>query len=365
MDASPVDHMAIRMPSQKKLLYYDTAEGGVSNDTWTSPASGGTGAGHANLVKDLSLLNRYGLDHTTRDGTPLVYRVRVTLHGMTFAGTGPATTGFRGVTTVIPDEVDNDEAEAFYNSADGFTTIKIDGCQNNWVMKEAAKKFHKARELMFAEAGVTKASRGKYSHTLRYNYNGASDTWLTPIDGNGAAFNGGTWDVSTLSYGSDGSFQLGLVGSGDDEETNAFSGTYMSIGHGYLVSRNNMAADTNPQADETPAKYSVLNKMLAGAGLTQYEKSADVIDEARGEQDNPPYEVLDISDSGDVDHDITEPVELGRMAVELGAISKSMVIDVPFGIMDVRLQHYNKDDDNEVFNPVWDVELLKISEMTG
>ena len=338
--------MAIRMPSQKKLLYYDTDEGGVSNDTWTSPASGGTGAGHTNLVKDLSLLNRYGLDHTTRDGTPLVYRVRVTLHGQTFAGAGAAVSGFAG--------------------DDSFTTIKVDGCQNTWVMKEAAKRFHKARELMFAEAGVTKASRGKYSHTLRYNYNGASDTWLTPIDGNGAAFNGGTWDVSTLSYGSDGSFQLGLVGSGDDEETNAFSGTYMSIGHGYLVSRNNMAADTNPQADETPAKYSVLNKMLAGAGLTQYEKSADVIDEARGEQDNPPYEVLDISDSGDVDHDVTEPVELGRLTVGgADGYVRSMVIDVPFGIMDVRLQHYSQADENEVFNPVWGVELLKISEMTG
>ena len=84
------------MPSQTKLLYYDTAEAGVSNDTYTALASGGTGAGHFNLVKDYSILNRYGLEHTTRNGTPLVYRVRVTLHGQSFSGTGASVAGFAG-----------------------------------------------------------------------------------------------------------------------------------------------------------------------------------------------------------------------------------------------------------------------------
>ncbi len=363
--------MAIRMPSQRKVLYHDIATGGVSNDAWTSPASGGTGAGHANLVKDLSILNRYGLEHTTRDGTPLVYRVRVTLHGMTFAGAGPALDGFRGVQTytqgysyVASDESDDVDSLP-RNSADGFTTIKIDGCQNNWVMKNAAEAFHAAREKMFDDAGLPSVIRGKYSHTIRYNYNGASDTWLTPVDGNGAALNGGTWDVSTLAYEGDTSFQLGLVGSGDDEYSDEFAGTYMSIGHAHLLSRVNMPADTNPQMAETPARYSVLRRMLAPNSYITPSQSADISSRARDEQDNPPYEVLDISASGDVDHDITEPVELGRMAVELGAISKSMIIDVPFGIMDVRLQHYNNDDVNEVFDPVWGVELLNISEMQG
>ena len=181
------------MPSQKKLLYYDTGEAGVSNDTWTSVPSGGTGAGHTNLVKDLSLLNRYGLTHTTSDGTPLVYRVRVTLHGMSFDGAGASVAGFAG--------------------DDSFTTLKLDGCQNTWVMKEAAKSFHEAREAMFDSADVDIGSRGRYAKTIRYNYNGADDTWLTPIDGNGAALNGGTWDVSALAYSGDNSFQLSLAGS--------------------------------------------------------------------------------------------------------------------------------------------------------
>lgn len=336
----------IRIPSQTKLLYYDTAEGGVSNDTWTALASGGTGGGHFNLVKDLSILNRYGLEHTTRDGTPLVYRVRVTLHGQSYAGTGAAVAGFAG--------------------DDSFTTLKIDGCQNNWVMKEAAKKFHEAREKMYLDAGVKKGSRGKYSHTIRYNYDAADDTFGTPVDGDGAGFTGGTWDVSKFAYEDDSSFQLRLVGAGNDEESSTFAGGVLTIGHAYLLSRANMPSDTNVQTDETPAKYSVLRRMLAGDASMKQSIQQNVVVEARDGQDNPPYEVLDISASGDVNHDITEPVELGRVTVGgADGFTNSMVIDVPFGIMDCKAQHYSQADENEIYNPIWSVELLKISEMTG
>ena len=340
--------MAIRMPSQRKLQYFDTRTDGseaVSNDSFTSLGSGGT-SGHFNLVKDLSALNRYGLDHTLRDGTPLVYRVRVTLHGQTWAGTGAATAGFAG--------------------NDSFTTLKIDGVQNTWVMKEASKAFHVAREKMFADTGIAKGSRGKYSHTIRYNYDGASDAWGTPVDGDGAAFTGGTWDVSSLSYEGDDSFQLSLVGNGDDEETNEFGGGVLSIGHAYLMSRANMPADTNPQTEEGPAKFSALRRMLSADPSLKASEQHYIQAQARDAQDNPPYEVLDISDSGDVQHDVTEPVELGRLTVGgADGYTKSMVIDVPFGIMDAKAVHYSQDDDSEVFAPVWGVELLKISEMTG
>ncbi len=363
MDASPVDHMPIRMPSQRKISYFDTGGGAaISNDGFTSLPSGGTGGGHFNLVKDFSLLNRWGLEHTTRDGTPLVYRVRVTLHGMTHDGIGPLVAGFRG----FQDYEDSDDTTATnVTSGDGYTLLKIAGAQNTWVMKEAAKAFHAAREKSFAEAGIKKSDRGKYSHTVRYNYDNADDAWGTPIDSGGNAFNGGTWDVSSFSYEGDSDFQLGLIGSGDDEQTNEFTGTYLSIGHAYLVNRANQIADTNPQLAETPAKYSVLKRMLAPLSNLAPGSAANIRDRAFGEQDNPPYEVLDISDSGDVDHDVTEAVELGRVAVELGAISRSIVIDVPFGLMNVSAMHYSRDDDNETFSPYWTVDLLKISEMTG
>ena len=107
----------------------------------------------------------------------------------------------------------------------------------------------------------------------------------------------------------------------------------------------------------------MLSKDSPGVSATHTD---NVIDQARDGQDNPPYDVLDITASGDVNNDVTEPVELGRLTVGgADGYSRSMVIDVPFGIMNCEAQHYNQDDDNEVFNPVWGVELLKITEMTG
>ena len=358
--------MAIRMPSQKKLLYYDTDGSGISNDAWTALASGGVGGGTVCLPKDLSILNRYGLDMTTRKGVPLVYRCRVTLHGMTFAGTGPAVAGFRGVQTFqIEDEVDNDEeATTTVTSADGFTTLKIDGVQNNWAVLEAAKKWHEGREEFLSQAGTEKLARGKYSHTIRYNFDGAGEAFVQPIDGDGGAFNGGTWDTTTIISGDDASYQLKLVGTGDDQETDAFTGSVLNMAHAYLLSRPNQSADTNPQTSETPAKFSAL-ETLVSMGAVYTNRLDEVRTVIRDEQDNPPYEVVDISDSGDVNHDITEPVELGRVAVELGAVSRSMIVDVPFGLMSCSLQHYSRDDDAETFNPLVEVELLKISEMTG
>ena len=116
----------------------------------------------------------------------------------------------------------------------------------------------------------------------------------------------------------------------------------------------------------TRTKYSILKRLLSPQPILAGTRQDDVQGLARDGQDNPPYEVLDISDSGDVNHDVTEPVELGRLTVGgADGYTRSLVIDVPFGIMNCEAQHYSQADENEVFNPVWGVELLKISEMTG
>jgi hypothetical protein len=228
--------------------------------------------------------------------------------------------------------------------ADVQGVLTLDGCQNNWVMRNAAVKWHNAREEMFASQGIRKSDRGAYSHTIRYNFDSADDSFLSPLDGDGAAFTGGTWDVSDLSYASDSSFQLGLTGNGDNEEADGFAGTYLSIGHSYLVSRANLLSDTNLEVEEGPAKFSVLNQMLSDskhmlAGNASFQD--DIIDEARNAQDNPPYEVLDISDTGDVTHDITEKVELGRAVAGFGNAYGSCIVDIPFGL--ARLQTYLRD----------------------
>lgn len=298
--------------------------------------------GILNIPKDLSILNRRGYASTTRKGVPLVYKCKVDFYRTDDDGTGHAAA----------------------QGTDYSSTLTLDGCQNNWVMRNAAVKFHSAREAMFKDAGVPKNHRGAYSHEIRYNFDSNGDSFLSPIDGDGNAFTGGTWDVSTLSYGSATAFQLGITGNGDNEEADAFSGNYLSIGHSYLLSRLNQQADTNLEGEEGPAKFSVLQRMLGGQAAFSTIQD-EVTGAARDEQDNPPYEVLDLSDTGDQAHDITEKVELGRAVIGAHDVMASVIVEIPFGLARLQAWHYNAGNDLASFVSTIGVEVLDIFDMQG
>ena len=329
-------------------MVYQT--GALSNDAMSVLQSGGV-QGDLNLPKDLSLLNRRGYASTTRKGVPLVYKCKIDFYLHDEDGVGPSTAG--------------ETASGSALAADLQGVLVAEGCQNNWVMRNAAVKWHAAMESMYREAGVRKADRGAYSHEIRYGYDAAADQWLVPIDGNGDAFTGGTWDLTTLSYQADAGFGLILVGDGDDEDTNAFSGGHLSIGHSYLVSRANQEADTNLESEEGPAEFSVLNTMLKSATDTNTTTAAAIREAARNDQDNPPYEVLDLSSSGDVSHDITEPVELGRAVAGYGNVYGSTIVEIPFGLAKLTARVHDAND--TAINPscLVCVEVLDIFEMQG
>lgn len=302
----------------------------------------GTHVGLLNLPYALSVLNRRGYASTTRKGVPLVFKCKIDHHMVDESGNVPGTA----------------------LGADFVSTLTVNGCQNNWVMRNAAVKWHAARENMFKDAGVTKGSRGAYSHEIRYNLKTSTDAWMEPKDATGTDFTGGTWDASQLGYRDDATFSLCLVGTGDDEETDAFSGNHLVIGHSYLLSRANVAADTNPERDETPAKFSVLQTMLGDPFEVTSEKD-NVRDRADGEQDNPPYEVLDISDNGDTGHDITREVELGRAVVGQGNTVGSCIVEIPFGIASLDTYFEDAANTDTTLRSFISVEVLDIFEMQG
>ncbi len=352
----------VRQPTQRKLNYQTLAIG-VNL----------TQAGYVSLPKDLSIVNRYGLASTTRQGVPLIYRVRATVWPSALDGSGYTTQYGSGG----------------QNKEDTQTTVVFLGCQNNWVMLEAAKKWHRAREAFFRRAGVTKQQRGAYAHEIRYNFDGTGQTWLAPFDGDGAAFTGGTWDMSVLADSQDSSYQLALTGTGIDE-TAASAATYIVIGDSYLKSRMTVPVDSNLEASDVPAKYSHLNDLLVSGDDTRKDDTKTI---AEGEQDNPPYDQLTGSETG---HDITEPVELGRVVLTPrggldgtqyfleddnstfearaqtpvsfmeGSGPRSVVMDVPFGIFEIKGVHDNIGDTNAFDDALGvTVELLGIKEMTG
>ncbi len=337
-----------KFPSQNKLMY---ETGALGDDAWTA-------AGYLNLPKDLSILNRRGYASTTRKGVPLVYRVRITMSQHTLSGRASARDADD------PGTASEENTTETANAADNTTLMKVLTCQNNWVMKNAAVKWHAARKRMFKKAGVSLKTLGAYAHEIRYNFDSASQAWLATVDGDGAAFTGGTWDVTNVGYRDDGTFQLKLLGIGDDEETDAFSGSVLGIGHSYLLSRQSMPADTNPERDETPAKFSVLNTMIDDPFAVTSELD-NVRDNADGEQDNPPYELIDISDSGDTNHDITEPVESGRVICGPGVSQGSVICDIPFGLAELNARHAGSQNQTIVDPVAFGVEVLDIYEMQG
>jgi len=326
----------MKFPSQRKLLYYDDS---ISNDTLGLISSGGTGSGAICLPKDLSIVNRRGYASTTRKGVPLVYRVKVDLYSQALDATGPSAAV----------------------GSDFQTTLKIDGCQNNWVMRNAAVKMHAARENQFKLGGIKKSQRGAYSHEIRYGYDAHNQTWLTPIDGDGNAFTGGTWDLTTLSTHDDDDVKITLCGAATTEES-SLSVTQVNLPFAYLSSRANMNADTNLENSVTPTKYSIINSMLT-PGEVLFSTRDQLVEEARDAQDDVPYDVFAVDD---VNNDITEPMELCRIVSGLGSsLHSSAIIDVPFGIMSMKASHFDAADTNTTHGIMVALEVLDIYEMEG
>lgn len=323
----------MKFPSQTKLMYVQDAA--VSNDGWSQFSSGGV-AGHLNLPKDLSILNRRGYASTNSKGTPLVYRCEVGLYATNYDGTG---------------------ASAAVGS-DFVTSLQLNVAQNNWVMKNASEMWQRALIAMRKKAGIKNNHVGTYAKTIRFGWNAAGDNWLIPIDGDGGAFTGGTWDYTRFADSQDSSFGLKLTGIGLDEDS-AAGVTALQIGHSYLSRRRQPDTDSNEGTSETPAEYSHLMDILAP---NSDERRDEVVAFTKDDGDNVPYEVFATETTN---HDITEPVEAGRCLVGPGAQYSSMIVDIPFGIGDFRVQHYDAADTNTVHEPMITVDVLDIFEMQG
>ena len=96
-------------------MYEDIAQG----DNWF------------NLNRDLSFMNSKNHEHTDRDGHVKGYLVNLKIHG------------------------------AASNSIGLWTA------PNTWKMRNAFRKWHAYRDLMFSEAGVTESEKGRYGKTIR------------------------------------------------------------------------------------------------------------------------------------------------------------------------------------------------------
>ena len=334
-----------KFPSQNKLLY---ETGPLGDDVWTA-------AGYLNLPKDLSILNRRGYMSTTAKGVPLVYRVAITMSQHTVSGRQSARNADAPTTASAEDTVETAPA------ADNSTLLRVNGCQNNWVFRNAAVKWHAARNNMWKKAGIRRRDLGTWAKGIRYNFDSASQSWLSPLDGDGDAFTGGTWDVSTMVDMIDNEYQLGLTCAGVDEDS-AHSTSIINIAHAYLSSRAQPPADSNLESSETPAQFSHLSQLLRPTNLESNTEESYIRTDVMQEQDNPPYELFATETTS---HDITEPVELGRVICGVGNAVGTTVMDIPFGLAQFEARHAGSQNQT-ILDPVAvQLQVLDIFEMQG
>ena len=244
---------------------------------------GATQTAFINLNRDLSMLNSKNFEHTSRDGHVKGFMCNIALVG---------------------------------SSSQQFTFITA---PNTWKMRNSFRKFHAYRDLMFANAGVSREERGRYGHTIRPYLNGAhydaangisSNKVLRPSSDYGM-LDGGEWTHSKFAtvplY--EQSMKMGestlyvadewpvtildqnVVEIAEDKT----SGNYKTVGmiHSYNLDRQDVVTPTT-EGETISGPENPLAALIASGN-----QAAGEILEITEEQEleKPPYDMLDGGDS--------------------------------------------------------------------
>lgn len=297
-----------------------------------SSGSSDTATSLVNVCRDLSLANRKNMEMTTRKGVPLVYHCKLSI---------------------------------FRNMADrpnSSLSATVTTAQTNWVIRNAAVKLHAARKKMFSNAGISSRDLGRYSKTIRYAWSSASETYDTPIfgDGNttftapGTTTGLGEWDLTKIAIDDDADLVPALFGTVTNEES-AINALTFNLGNAYLNSRKKIEEDDLIDADG-PADHSILRSMFN----VEDSRDDELIAIAEDNQDKPPY------DEDAVAGTYTSKAIAGvAMTGNWGAVRDEILIDVPFGLMYIDWSKIG-DSSGDLSNDItFTVEVLGVSEMQG
>ena len=245
--------------SQNAILYSDLAAGNQ----------------YFNLCRDLSWMNSRNHEHSDRDGHVIGYLVNVKVHGTT------------------PN------------------SIGLGGAPNTWKMRNAFKKWHAYRDLMFSEAGVTESEKGRYGKTIR--------PYLDASMSSGIIKDPVGWDISgtppvqtqewsytqiasnpgfsAAATGSDGQslvdlYDLNICGINQVDATSpSGSETYTAVGmiHSYNQDRQEVVTPTLDS--ETIEGQNNPLALLRQSGSVSGGEVMDIVQDQESEA--PPYDITD------------------------------------------------------------------------
>jgi hypothetical protein len=247
------------------------------------------GRSYLNIARDLSRLNSKNEEITTRDGHVYGYLCRFTL------------------------------------SSTASSAWQLFTAPNTWKMRNAFRKFHAYRQMMFENAGVEGDEMGRYGKTIRplldgnHEFAGTADNTLVPYTTDSdkttiRKYNSGEWtytQLSTTPIYKDGISPTESSSLGDDWadsfnlqicEENEFevaggaksSGMYSRVGmiHSYNLDRMEVVT---PTADET---LTTPSNPLAALRSSGNQATGEVLDIAVDQElEEPPYDLADDGDS--------------------------------------------------------------------
>lgn len=235
---------------------------------------------YVNVARDLSRLNSKNEEVTTRDGHVFGYLCRVKIQ----------TASSQGVSALV--------------------------APNSWKMRNAFRKFHAYRDIMFENIGAEEQELGRYGHTIRplmdQVMTGKNDDTLVPftVDSsvNTVLYDGGEWSYTQMAVTP--TYEEGGIITAEQEWADNFSlmiceenvvqgasatdsGYYKRVGmiHSYNIDRMEVItpdADTIIDGPSNP-----LAQVISSGNQAAGEVLAVLEDQ---ELEKPPY---DLDDNGD------------------------------------------------------------------
>jgi hypothetical protein len=323
--------------AEDTLFYKELTTGAnwaVSLGTADSPLPGGRN-GFVNLVRDYSALNRKNMRHTDNKGYGLCYVVEVEAIG----------------------------------SSSAAQEVQIFTAPENWVLKNAVRKWHIARNMMLDRLGML-GEIGEYGKTIRpylsvaharYQGDATPDlyapnyetTWSAGNESTSpavekAALVGGEWTYTEVAatadmetqYGTEADrYHLVLTGDhnndagGDDGNRRIF--THVSMMRSYLESRRNQSSVIQNQTGggTIQTEPNPLVNIMADSLSTGEVK--EIVQDIQREK--PPYQAfVSTSESALSTNDALDLVSKCHLSTSTSYVKDKEVIRVPMGLMHVR-----------------------------
>jgi hypothetical protein len=225
---------------------------------------------YINLTRDLSWMNSKNHEHTDREGHVLGYICNVKIHSDTTAGM------------------------TFFTAP------------NTWKMRNAFRKWHAYRDMMFENAGATESEQGRYGKTIR-PYLDASMKGGTIMDPVGWDLSAQTqeWSYTQIAaapgfdqaaVGTEGAaavdvYELNICGVNQASATTLGTQYYTSVGmiHSYNQDRQEVVTPTLDS--QTIEGHNNPLALLKQGGAVSGGEVMDIVQDQ--ELEAPPYDITD------------------------------------------------------------------------